>query len=424
MIRVIQVTNVSRTAKRLTQAASQKDRRIVESILGDVQKNGDAAVHKYEKKFGRSSPASLRVSEKQISDAFESVSPKELKAVMQSKVRLEKTESAVKSILKNTTTTLDGIKISKRFLPIQSVGCYIPGGLARYPSSAVMSIVPAKVAGVKRIVAVSPPNQDGKIDALTVVAANISGATEIYKIGGAQAIGAMTFGTRTIPKVDKIVGPGGSFVTLAKSIASRHIAIDMLAGPTELGIIADRTANPRHVALDLISQSEHSGDARCYLITDSAKTAKAVVDQLAATAQKIARGDIVGQSLKQNGFVAICKSQNDMIELANRLAPEHLQVMTQNPQKVASRITAAGLVLVGGQSPSSASDYLLGSNHILPTDGFGRTRGSLSVLDFVKINTYVKGSKKALGRISKDLQVLTGAEGLPNHYEAVRGRLE
>ncbi len=287
-----------------------------------------------------------------------------------------------------------------------------------------MSVIPAKIAGVKRIVVVSPPNSDGKLDSLTLVTAVICGANEIYRVGGAQAIAALSFGTKSISKVDKIVGPGGSFVTIAKTLVSDKTAIDMLAGPTELGIIADATANPRYVALDLISQSEHSMDTFCYLITNSEKLANSVDKIITELSNKIKRNDIVKTSLKRNGFIAICKNKSEMIKLANELAPEHLQIMAKNPRVFASKITSSGLVLLGNDTPSSASDYLLGSNHILPTNGFGKTRGSLSVFDFIKINTEISASKSVLYKISKYMEIFTTAEGLPNHYEAVRGRMK
>jgi len=307
---------------------------------------------------------------------------------------------------------------------LQNIGCYIPGGLAKYPSTVIMSVVPAKVAKVKRIVVVSPPNSDGQIDPLTIVAADICGADEIYKVGGAQAIAALSYGTKSIPKVDKIVGPGGAFVTMAKALVSDHTSIDMAAGPTELGIIADKSSNPLYVALDLISQSEHSADTFCYLITNSETFAKSVNQHLKELTNSIKRSELVKQSLKQNGFIAICKDSRTMIDIANELAPEHLQIMTKDPQILASKITTPGLILLGNDTPSSASDYILGSNHILPTNGFGKTRGSLSVLDFIKITTQVKATKSSLIQISKQLEVFTKAEGLPNHYEAVRRRLD
>jgi len=424
LIRIIKVTNVEKFAAKITPKQPQKNKTIVESILKNVKKNGDEAIRKYEKKFSCANIFSLRLSQTEIKNAYSKVSKTELSALRLAKARLEKTESTIKSLLKNKIINNDGIKISKKFVPIESVGCYIPSGLARYPSSVIMSVIPAKVAGVKRIVVVSPPNSDGKIDPLTIVAANICGAHEIYKTGGAQSIAALSYGTKSISKVDKIVGPGGLFVTIAKSLISDQTGIDMLAGPTELGIVADNSANPKFVALDLISQAEHSKDTFCYLITTSAKLAKSVSNIISKLIPEIQRDNLVKSSLKNNGFIAICQTKSDMITLANILAPEHLEIMTKNPESYSSKIITPGLILIGNYTPSSASDYVLGSNHILPTNGFGKIRGSLSVLDFVKINTQVISSKSSLSKISKSLEILTKAEGLPNHYEAVRGRLK
>jgi len=423
-MKIIRVTDVDKFVAKLLPKQPPKNKSIVESILKNVQKYGDSAIKKYESKFTGIPITSLRISQKEIDYAFSKVSKNELAAIRLAKSRLEKTESIVKSILKNKTINTDGIKISKKFEPIQSVGCYVPGGLARYPSSVIMSVIPAKIAGVKRIVVVSPPKSDGTLDSLTLVAAVICGANEIYRIGGAQAIAALSFGTKSISKVDKIVGPGGLFVTIAKTLVSDKTAIDMIAGPTELGIIADASANPQYVALDLISQSEHSTDTFCYLITDSEKLANSVDKIITKLSNKIKRNSIVKTSLKRNGFIAICKNKSEMIKLANELAPEHLQIMAKNPHVFASKITSSGLVLLGNDTPSSASDYLLGSNHILPTNGFGKTRGSLSVFDFIKINTEISASKSVLYKISKSMEIFTTAEGLPNHYEAIRGRMK
>ena len=244
MIKIIKVTNIEKFTSRILPKQPQKNKTIVDSIFKDVKKNGDIAIRKYEKKFNNTNLSSLRVSNSEISDAYSKVSKNQIAAIRLAKKRLESTESILKSILKIKTSKIDEIKISRAFVPITSVGCYVPGGLARYPSTAIMSIVPAKVAGVKRIVMVSPPNSEGKIDPLTIVAASVCGVNEIYKTGGAQSIAALSYGTKTIPKVDKIVGPGGSFVTIAKSMISKRTGIDMLAGPTELGIIADNSANP------------------------------------------------------------------------------------------------------------------------------------------------------------------------------------
>ena len=423
-MKIIHVTNVESFASKIIPKQPQKNKQIVESILKKVQKDGDSAIKKYEKKFSGAKLTSLSVSKKEIENAYKKVSKQEVAAIKLAKSRLEKTEVTVKSILKNKIINIDGIKISKKFIPIQSTGCYIPGGLAKYPSSVIMAVIPAKVAGVKRIVVTSPPNSMGKIDPLIIVAADICGANEIFKVGGAQAIAGLSFGTRSIPKVDKIVGPGGVFVTNAKSLISDKTAIDMLAGPTELGIVADNSANSKYIALDLISQAEHSSDTFCFLITDSEKLAKSVNQDITDFIKKIKRANIVKTSLKQNGFIAICKNRSDMIKIANELAPEHLQIMTKNPQNLASKITSSGLMLIGNDTPSSASDYILGSNHILPTNGFGKTRGSLSILDFIKIDTQVHATRASLSKISKYLDVFTRAEGLPNHFEAVRGRLK
>ncbi len=421
---IIKVTNIEKFVFKVLPKQPQKNKSIVESILKNVKKNGDAAIKKYEKKFSGANISSLHVSQEEIKNAYSKVSKTEIASLRLAKTRLEKTEKVIKSLLKNKTVNHDGIKISKKFIPIASVGCYIPGGLARYPSSVIMSVIPAKVAGVKRTVIVSPPNSNGKIDPLTIVAATICGVNEIYKTGGAQAIAALSYGTKSITKVDKIVGPGGAFVTTAKSLVSDNTGIDMLAGPTELGIIADNSTNPKFVALDLISQAEHSSDTFCYLITTSQKLAKSVNNAISELIPNIQREKFVKSSLKNNGFIAICKTTSDMIKLANILAPEHLQIMTKNPESISSKITASGLVLLGNNSPSSASDYILGSNHILPTNGFAKIRGSLSILDFIKVNTQVSCSKSSLSKISKNLDILTKAEGLPNHYEAVRGRLK
>ncbi|MGH1522447.1 MAG: histidinol dehydrogenase [Nitrosopumilus sp.] len=423
-MKIIKVVNVAKFAATAVPTQSKKNKDVVESILTNVKKNGDVAIRKYEKKFTGASLKSLRVSESEIKKAYSNIPKIQINALRMAKIRLEKTEKAIKSTLKHKTINNDGVKISKKFVPIQSVGCYVPGGLAKYPSSLIMSVVPAKVAGVKRIVVVTPPDSNGEIEPLILVAAKICGAHEIYKTSGVQSIAAMSYGTKTISKVDKIVGPGGTYVTTAKFMTSEHTGIDMLAGPTELGIIADDSADPKFVALDLISQAEHSSDTFCYLITTSEKLAKSVNSIILEHLSKIQRNNFVKSSLKKNGFIAICKTRQDMTALANLLAPEHLQIMTKNPTSISSKINTSGLVLLGNNAPSSASDYLFGSNHILPTNGFGKIRGSLSVLDFLKLNTQVTCSKSALIKISKYLDTLTTSEGLPNHFEAVRSRLK
>ncbi len=423
-MKIIIVRNINATVDAVRPRPKEQYKKKVESIISDVQKRKDRALKEYEKKFSGAKLRSFRVSRSEIKDAYSKVTKEQIAAIKLAKKRLERTESALKNQLQNIIIKIDGIKITKVFVPLERVGCYIPGGSARYPSSAVMSIVPAKVAGVKKIIAVSPPNKNGLIDSLTLVAADLCGVDEFYKTGGAQAIAALAYGTESIPKVDKIVGPGGSFVTLAKSIVNNTVSIDMIAGPTELAIIADPTAEADIVASDLISQAEHSPETTCCLITTSTKLKDLVIKSVEQKVRKIQRRKIVMGSLSTNGFVAICKTESDVIEFANKLAPEHLEIITKNPQKIAQKITSAGLVLIGKNTPSSASDYLLGSNHILPTSGFGRSRGSLGVLDYMKIQSNVESSKMALQKISKYMKSIISAEGLPNHYEAVRIRLK
>jgi histidinol dehydrogenase len=419
-MRIIPVKNV----RALTKSAGRKyDKKLVESIINQVRKDGDAALRRLEKKFSGARLKSLAVSEKEISDAYRLVTKDQLNAINLTRAKLEKTESAMKNQLKKITIVADGTKITKSFVPLDSVGCYVPGGLARYPSSAIMSIVPAKIAGVKKIIVSTPPNKQGKIDPMVLVAADICGADVIFKVGGAQAVAAMAVGTRSIPSVDKIVGPGGSFVTAAKYLVSDIVSIDMLAGPTELAILADDSADPRLVALDLISQAEHSSDTRCCLITTSKMLANKVVDELTDRVQYLQRREIIKSSLQKNGFVALCTKMSDAILLANELAPEHLEILTKNPSKISGLMRTPGLVLLGKNTPSAASDYLLGTNHILPTDGFGKSRGALSVLDYVKIQTTVESSRQALQKIKKPLKAITESENLPNHYNAVKNRL-
>ena len=412
MIKILQVRNVDNFVESRRQKTSEKDRKTVQAILNDVRKNGDSAVKKYERKFNGRKTSQLRVSAKEIKEARSKISREEVTALQTMSARLSNSSPKIQ------------IRGSRKFVAIPSVGCYIPGGQARYPSSVVMSVIPAKIAGVKRIVIVSPPDRDGKIDPLTIVAAKKCGATEIYKVGGAQAIGALAYGTKSIPKVDKIVGPGGKFVSIAKSLVSDQTAIDMVAGPTELGIIADASSDPELIALDLISQAEHSRDTMCFVITQSKTVAKQIQKSIEKLIPGTERSSIIKESISKNGFIAICKNENEVIELANKIAPEHMELMVGNAKTLSKKITGAGLLLIGKNTPSAASDYILGTNHILPTNGFGRTRGGLSVLDFLKLQIVVESNKKRLSELRDSLKALTDAEDLPNHYKAVKRRLD
>lgn len=406
----------------ITNVEKNNNTKPVQEIINQVKLHGDSALIKFEKKFNGVDIKNLQVTKKEISEAYKLVSKDQIDAITMAKSRLIKTETVLKKQLKQIKTTESGTKITKSFLPLNSTGCYVPGGLARYPSSAIMSIIPAKIAGVKKIIVVTPPNKQGKIDPIVLAAADICGADLIFKVGGAHAIAALAYGTKTIPQVDKIVGPGGSFVTMAKYLVSDMVSIDMLAGPTELVILADDSANPKLVALDLISQAEHSSDTRCCLITTSQSLANKVTSEIKKIISSISRKEIVQSSLQKNGFIAV-GNISDAILLANKIAPEHIQIIAKKPNNIAKQIKTAGLVLIGHNTPSSASDYLLGTNHILPTNGFGRSRGSLSVLDFLKIHTSVEATTLALKKVNKHLKILTESENLPNHYEAVRRRL-
>jgi len=428
LIKILQVRNIDSFVESRRQKTSEKDKKTVQAILNDVRKNGDSAVKKYERKFNGRKTSQLRVSAKEIKKARSKISREEVTAL-----RDMSTSSLLPDVkILAIGRAADRGSCYRHFVPIPSVGCYIPGGQARYPSSVVMSVVPARKAGVKRIVVVSPPGHDGKIDPLTIAAAKMCGATEIYKVGGAQAIGALAYGTKSIPKVDKIVGPGGKFVSIAKSLVSDQTAIDMVAGPTELGIIADASSDPELVALDLISQAEHSKDTMCFVITQSKTMAKQIQKSLEKLISTTERRSIIKESISKNGFIAVCKNQNEMIELANKIAPEHMELMVKNSdipdapiqRSLSEKITGAGLLLTGKNTPSAASDYLLGTNHILPTNGFGRTRGGLSVLDFLKLQTAVMSDKDVLNAILDPLKALTDAEDLPNHYKAVKRRLD
>ena len=417
MIKILQVRNVDSFVESRRQKILPKDRKIVQSILDDVRKNGDSAVKKYEKKFNGKKTSQLRLSKQEIKQA--EISIEEFNALKLSAVKLSKQQRNLKKSIVESVKKIPNVS----FVPIPSVGCYVPGGQARYPSSAIMSVITAAEAGVERIVVVSPPDSDGKIDPMTITVAQNCGA-EIYKMGGAQAIAALAYGTKSVNKVDKIVGPGGKFVSIAKSLVSEETSIDMIAGPTELGIIADLTSNPELIAYDLISQAEHSNDTMCFVITTSKSLAKQIQKSLEKIIPDVERNAIVKQSITKNGFIAICKNQNEVIELANKIAPEHMELMVKNAKSISKRITGPGLVLIGNNTPSSASDYLLGTNHILPTSGFGRVRGGLSVLDFLKLQTIAQTKKSDLLDISKKLKTLTDAEGLPNHYKAVERRLK
>lgn len=410
--------NLIRRSNRIPQKSD-----IVEKIIIDVIRFGDSAVVKYTEKYDKVKINSLRVEKIELKKAYRKVTLNQLNSLKKSKKLLEKNERILLKRLTGIVSSENGVTIKRALKPIESVGCYVPGGAARYPSTLLMCAIPAMVAGVNRISVVSPPMKDGSIDPVTLVAADICGIDEVYSVGGAQAVAALAYGTKTIKKVDKIVGPGGLFVNIAKFHVSNKIAIDMIAGPTELLIYADSRSNARYVVKDLISQAEHSQDTICGVVTTSESLVKKIENEINNTLNSsLSRSEIVSSSFRKNGFIALCKNEYDAISFINELAPEHLEIISENPGRIASRINTAGVVLLGKYSPSSASDYCLGSNHVLPTVEFGKSKSSLSVLDFVKLVNHIRVTKTGLQSVQKYIKELAFAEGLRNHYFAVEER--
>ncbi len=426
-MKIISVANPAADAAGLRRSAAKISSSLIDearTIMKGVEEHGDDAVIDYTAKFDGARIESLRVTGQEISQAYDQVSREQEKAVRTMKDRLAKSELALLRRLGGIALSFDGVRLERQVKPVTSVGCYIPGGKARYPSTVVMCAVPAKVAGVKRVVAISPPRKDGTIDPLTLVAADICGIDEFYKAGGAQGIAALAYGTQSVKPVSKVVGPGGMFVAAAKLVASSRVSTDMVAGPTELLIYADSSADPRLVAADLISQAEHSADTICGVVTASEELASQVRSHVESSAGKVARADIVLASLQQNGFIAVCDDEASCAEFVNEFAPEHLEVMGKTAERFARKVDAAGVVLIGANAPSSASDYCFGSNHVLPTLGFGKSRASLSVLDFVKIVNTVRATKAGLKKVDRHVREMAAAEGLLNHYEAVKARMD
>lgn len=430
MINLIDIKQPREQANELRDRSWNKDLSIptknVLNIVDIIRAEGDTGIFKCIEKYDHVKLKSFIVTKNEIQEAYEKVSAKQIKIIKHIKSKLEKSEQAVIDNLKNIKIDSDGIKIKKTILPIDRVGCYIPGGKARYPSTIVMCTVPAKVAGVGQIVAITPPMTNGEIDPLTLVAGDICGVDEFYKIGGAYGIAALAYGTQTIRKVDKIVGPGGVYVSVAKSIVSKDVSIDMIAGPTELLVYADEKSNAFYVALDLISQSEHSEDTLCGVVTKSKTVADNIsreIDRIIKI-KKIPREELVIKSMENNGFIALCQNNEQVVEFINEFAPEHLEIFAKEDKELIKKIHNAGLILIGKYTPSAVSDYCLGSNHVLPTYRFAKSRAALSVLDFIKLVNVIEMNKNALKKIAPIMKEITSTEGLINHYNAVEGRIK
>lgn len=397
----------------------------VRDIIDDVRSRGDQAVFELEEKFDKCvlTEETIRVSKEEIEAAYRELSPEFVEVIRKAaaNIRAYHEKQVTQSWI---TTAEEGIILGQKVTPIEISGCYVPGGRAVYPSSVLMNVVPAKVAGVGRIVIATPPDADGKAAAGTIVAADIAGADEIYKVGGAQAIAAMAYGTQTIPRVDKITGPGNIFVALAKKACFGVTGIDSVAGPSEILVIADRTANPRYVAADLLSQAEHDPMASAILLTTDQKLAEETAQEIDAFIEKLPRTEIICQSIDNYGYIFVGDTMDDLIDAANTIASEHLEIITENAFEIMTKIRHAGAIFLGSYSSEPLGDYYAGPNHILPTNGTARFFSPLGVDAFIKKSSIISYSKEALRRVHKDIEVFAENEGLYAHANSIRVRFE
>ena len=397
----------------------------VNDIIQNVRNNRDAAIFDYTKRFdGADIDASnIRVTKEEIEEAYTLVDPELIDVIRKALVNIREYHEKQRQYSWFDSKP-NGTMLGQKVTPLATTGVYVPGGKAVYPSSVLMNVVPAKVAGVSKIVMVTPPGKDGKVNPNTLVAANEAGADEIYKVGGAQAIAALAFGTESIPKVDKIVGPGNIYVALAKKAVYGYVSIDSIAGPSEILVLADETANPRYVAADLLSQAEHDELASAILVTTSKELAETVsveVDQFIA---KLSRKEIMTKSIENYGYILVAESMQDAIDAANDIASEHLEIMTKNPFEVMTKIQNAGAIFIGEYSSEPLGDYFAGPNHILPTNGTAKFFGPLSVDDFVKKSSIIYYSREALEPIHKDIIKFASSEQLTAHANSIKVRFE
>ncbi len=396
---------------------------IVSNIIEDVKKNKDSAVLEYCKKFDKAELTTLLVSGEEIAEAVNSVEPKFLDVLKQAAENIRKFhERQVRnSFIINDT---NGVVIGQKVIPVDRAGLYVPGGTAAYPSTVLMDAIPAKIAGCKEVVMVTPPSSDGRVNPVILAAAHIAGVDKIFKVGGAQAIAALAFGTESIPKVDKIVGPGNAFVAEAKKQVFGIVSIDMIAGPSEILIVADKTTDPRCVAADLLSQAEHDKLASAVLVTDSAELAQAVSEQLEVQIPLLERSEIARASIDNNGKVIVADNLNQAIDIANEIAPEHLELCVDNPFDYLDSIRHAGSIFMGKYCPEALGDYFAGPNHTLPTSGTAKFSSPLSVDDFVKKTQYTYYTKEALFAVADDVAYFAGKEGLTAHAKSAVIRKE
>lgn len=397
----------------------------VQAIVDDVRARGDEALFEYTKKFDGAelSADNIRVTQAEIQEALSQVDPN-LLAVMKKSMKNIREYHEKQKQYSWFDSKPNGTILGQKVTALSSVGVYVPGGKAAYPSSVLMNIIPAEVAGVEKIVMVTPPGKDGKVNPVTLIAAHLAGATEVYKVGGAQAIAALAFGTKSIPRVNKIVGPGNIFVALAKKAVYGHVSIDSIAGPSEILVLADETANPRFVAADLLSQAEHDELASAILVTTSMELAEKVSAEAEAFVQNLSRKAILEKSLENYGYILVADSMEDAIETANAIASEHLEIVTKNPFEVMTKIQNAGAIFMGEYSSEPLGDYFAGPNHVLPTNGTAKFFSPLGVDDFIKKSSIIYYSREALEAVHTDIESFAEAEHLTAHANSIRVRFE
>lgn len=397
----------------------------VADILANVKEKGDEALFSYTKEFDKVevTPETIRVTEVEIEEAYKAVDASLLEVIRKALVNIRSYHEKQRQ---NSwfTSTENGTMLGQKVTPLNRVGVYVPGGKAVYPSSVLMNIVPAKVAGVPHIVMTTPPGKDGKVNPSTLVAAKEAGADEIYKVGGAQAIGALAYGTASIPKVDKIVGPGNIFVALAKKAVYGHVSIDSIAGPSEILVLADETANAHYVAADLLSQAEHDEMASAILITTSTELAQNVEKEIEGYLKVLSRKEIIEKSLENFGYILIAEDMDEAIEAANEIASEHMEIVTKNAFEVMMKVRNAGAIFIGEYSSEPLGDYFAGPNHVLPTNGTAKFFSALSVDDFIKKSSIVYYSKSALQEIHRDIIRFASSEQLTAHANSIAVRFE
>lgn len=395
----------------------------VKLILEEVKKDKDKALIKFNKLFDKVDITNLKVSKEEIDEAFKLVEEDFIEAI---KGSIENVKKYHEKQVKNGYSIIEknGVFMGQLVTPLQRVGVYVPGGTASYPSSVVMNVIPAEIAGVSEIVMVTPPKNDGSINPYILVAASLAGVSEIYKVGGAQSIGALAYGTETIKNVDKIVGPGNIYVAMAKKLVFGTVDIDMVAGPSEILVIADENSNSKYIAADLMSQAEHDKRSASILLTTSEKLYNEVLEEINIQIKDLERKDIIEESLKNYGMAVICEDINKCIELSNKIAPEHLELMIENPLEYLGSVKNAGSIFLGYYSPEPLGDYYAGPNHVLPTNGTARFSSPLSVDSFIKKSSYLYYSKEELQKVSKNIMILAEKEGLTAHRNSVKVRID